>query len=204
MLDGRRETAWLELGEHAVFSDVSITLAGCCFERSCVLLHPHWGKRQKSGTRQKRVRTCVAHTALLCRHLRNCPLQIRSLQIQTLIENLLPPRLHNSTFPIKKYNTGFFRQSFDEFIRGTDCFTVFGSQQNCERDSPGFLCRKWEGGEEEVALRCSLVLCTASLMCVTTRTPSCLCERTPGTSVSASPLIAQIDTGLGILIFHFQ
>lgn len=58
----------------------------------------------------------------------------------------------------------FFRQHLDKFIRGTDCFTIFGSQQNCERDSPGFLCRKWEGGEEEGAVKCSLVLYTVSLM----------------------------------------
>lgn len=147
-----------------VFSELPVRVAGASALNRIVDLYTCTeGKGKKVGQGKKGREDLWLHTVLLCHHFKTHPSQSCSLQIQTLIENNLPPRLHNLTFPIKKHSAGFLRRSFDEFIWGTDCFTIFGSQWNCERDSLGFLCRKCEGGEEEAASN-ALWFCAVSLM----------------------------------------
>lgn len=48
------------------------------------------GKGKKVGQGKKGREGLWFHTVLLCQHLKNCPLEISSLQSRTLIENNLP------------------------------------------------------------------------------------------------------------------
>lgn len=129
------------------------------------------------------------------------------LQSQTLMKKNLPPKLHISAFLIKKYSTGllffFFRENSERIIRGTDCFTIFVLQYNCERFS-GFSLqemRRRRGGSGfkilSVFVHCEFNVCEKWNISVWWHRPAQTWETAP-----ASPPAAQVNTGMGILIPH--
>lgn len=166
---GRREAVWFERGEHpgseAFLSD-GFSLQGT------------EGKKRWDQPKKKESQKVSAYMLCFCTGISKVVL-CRSAPCRfQLSQRIICPRGFIIRHSWGRNWTQVFLDSILINLSEEQTVSQYLGHSRTVRDSLGFLCRKWEGGEEEGAVKCSLVLYTVSLMYVQTGTPSCLCRRT--------------------------